>query len=294
MSQSKDDLLIAVAYWGRDSIEKTGLEHADVAESTKMRVICDLMSGSCNPDPIQRLLEQDISVMTLAGMHAKVWIADDSVVIGSANVSANGMGFDDARSLEENREAAVYIHDRKFANSARIWFNGLWKESDKVDSRSIELATHLWTTRLTNRVVDRIQTQVEQADQNEGQVQNQLVEDELESIVGNDDSLAVTFGHYIEIRDQSSYKNDSELLARIAKRMGRSPSAPYWRVLYIRVLLGEEVGKGTKTISNRRNVEKFVGEFMSRNHDRIGMDVEKLIERRMLVLDSFTKSKSRK
>ena len=46
------DVDIAVAYWGQDSVDRTSIASK---RNGRLRVICDLLSGSCNPWPIAAL-----------------------------------------------------------------------------------------------------------------------------------------------------------------------------------------------------------------------------------------------
>ena len=77
--------MAAVAYWGKDATKRTGLaEHPNRAE---VRVICDLLSGACNPNEIEELTRIGVQVKTLDRLHAKVWISGHDVIVGSANAS---------------------------------------------------------------------------------------------------------------------------------------------------------------------------------------------------------------
>jgi hypothetical protein len=99
---------IAVAYWGEGATRRLGL--ANVAErGADIEIICDLMSGSCNPYVIRELrdLFGDDHVLTRTKLHAKVWITNVGAVLGSSNASANGLGHEGAeteRLVEANLE----------------------------------------------------------------------------------------------------------------------------------------------------------------------------------------------
>ena len=64
------ELLVAVAYWGDGAVAQTGIAHK---ENGRVMILCDLLSGACNPDEIAALRELGAKVRTLRGMHAKVW-----------------------------------------------------------------------------------------------------------------------------------------------------------------------------------------------------------------------------
>lgn len=115
---SKGELLAAVAYWGADAVDQTGL----VRRRGTAKVLCDLFSGACNPREIRRLLENGAEVKTLRGMHAKVWLSGQDVIVGSANASMNGLGFEGALSVVPNIEASVHLRDKRIAGQVRTWF----------------------------------------------------------------------------------------------------------------------------------------------------------------------------
>ena len=143
-----EPLNIAVAYWGKNAIEETGLQKRIERNPANVRVICDLMGGACNPSPIAKLRRLGTNVKTSDGMHAKVWVRGDSVIVGSANVSANGLGFDDKGVTIGNHEAAVLIHDGRFAESVNSWFDELWEnDGEFVNDDHIDWARNRWQIR---------------------------------------------------------------------------------------------------------------------------------------------------
>jgi hypothetical protein len=95
---------LAVAYWGEGAIVRLALD-ALKRRRVDIEIICDLMSGACNPVEIGKLVKLfgKERVRTKDGLHAKVWITDTGCVLGSSNVSANGLGHeaDETRGLIE-------------------------------------------------------------------------------------------------------------------------------------------------------------------------------------------------
>ncbi|MBC7102912.1 MAG: phospholipase D family protein [Parvibaculum sp.] len=88
------DVSAAVAYWGKNSVKETGITQRKKGST---RILCDLFSGACNPDEVLKLLKCGVEVKTLDGMHAKVWVNRDTAIVGSANASANGLGFEGSK-----------------------------------------------------------------------------------------------------------------------------------------------------------------------------------------------------
>jgi hypothetical protein len=144
------DAVVAVAFWGAGGSSRIGLSPRRPGST---RVLCDLFSGSCNPDEIAALRAAKVSVRTMDGMHAKVWCVGDVAIVGSANASANGLGFE-GKEVSGNIEAAVLVRDAAFALKVRTWFDDLW--IDRVAARpvgktEIEEARLLWKRRRSSR-----------------------------------------------------------------------------------------------------------------------------------------------
>lgn len=140
---SGDSADLAVAFWGRDASRILGLK----AKVT--RVICDLFSGSCNPQEIRFLLESGVQVYDVKGLHAKVYIGQNAVVISSANASANGLGEEGAEVFDSN-EAGYVSHQNGDLDQARTWFEATLRRSQKVDFGMLPEVERLWRVRRQN------------------------------------------------------------------------------------------------------------------------------------------------
>ena len=139
------EVLAAVAYWGKGAAEQTGL--AEHKNPEAVRVICDLLSGACNPDEIETLAHRGFSVRTLDRLHAKVWIVGDNVIVGSANASHNGLPSDAEEAANASIEAAVLTHDPTLAREAKAWFETQWCDSSKIEDWHFDKARDMWSRR---------------------------------------------------------------------------------------------------------------------------------------------------
>jgi hypothetical protein len=96
-----DWVRVAVACWGAGS---RALFDFGKAANKDVKIVCDLMSGACNPDEVESLIGffGDDRVLTLDGLHAKVWLTEHGAIVGSSNASANGLGLegDELASLD--------------------------------------------------------------------------------------------------------------------------------------------------------------------------------------------------
>ena len=137
------DILAAVAYWGSGAADRTALTQQD--RPGNVRVICDLLSGACNPAEIEVLRKLGITVKTLDRLHAKVWIGGNDVIVGSANASRNGLPGDGEHGA--NVEAATLSQDPRLALALTAWFEEQWKASSAIEDRHLEQARQLWKRR---------------------------------------------------------------------------------------------------------------------------------------------------
>ena len=139
------EVMAAVAYWGRGAADRTGLtEHGCPAS---VRIICDLLSGACNPDEIEALKQLGFCVKTLDRLHAKVWIGGDDVIVGSANASQNGLLGEGEQAARSNVEAAVLSHDPTLAREVKAWFEQQWCDSSKIEDQDRARAREIWKRR---------------------------------------------------------------------------------------------------------------------------------------------------
>jgi hypothetical protein len=93
--KTTDQVDFAVAYWGKNATERLGLDQIN----KPVRIICDLWSFACNPKEMTKLLEAGFELKTEDGLHAKVYLTTRSVIVGSANASANGLGEEDQENF---------------------------------------------------------------------------------------------------------------------------------------------------------------------------------------------------
>jgi len=92
---------VAVAYLGNDGSKLLPLKKGD-------RLIVDMSpatvkAGATNPFEIEKFIKRGVRVFTRRNLHAKVILTDESVLVGSANVSKN--------SRDTLDEAAIFSTD---------------------------------------------------------------------------------------------------------------------------------------------------------------------------------------
>ena len=145
ISRRPGKLRAAVAYWGDGAAERTGL--SEMENPKQVRIICDLLSGACNPEEIRALRQCKVHVKTLDRLHAKVWINGNEVILGSANASRNGLPVSDEDDRQANIEAAFLSKDPSLAQDIERWFKNQWKAATEIDDSMLDLADDLWRRR---------------------------------------------------------------------------------------------------------------------------------------------------
>lgn len=123
-------LSIAVAFWGKGA-EKL----FENWQGKNLRIICNLESGATNPEVIAAIREWKdkkdfkVEVRTLADLHAKVVLGEHEAIMGSANISANGLGYE-ASECSGWQEAGLRVADQQVLKTAGAWFEQQWQRAE--------------------------------------------------------------------------------------------------------------------------------------------------------------------
>ena len=146
MLSEADQASVAVAFWGE------GAERLFAGwRGGPLRIICNLSQGGTNPTAITALQSlPGAQVRQLSDLHAKLVLTDHQLVVGSANVSTNGLG------LERNevagwRETGILSEDPLHLRSAADWFNIQWQAAQPVTPQELSRAAAAWKPRRGQR-----------------------------------------------------------------------------------------------------------------------------------------------
>lgn len=87
---SKADSMVAVAapFWGSGAAKKLGLSKKDRGRA---RILCNLDQTGCNPRAIKKLFDLGLKIRSHPRLHAKIYAASKFAIVGSSNVSNNGL-----------------------------------------------------------------------------------------------------------------------------------------------------------------------------------------------------------
>jgi hypothetical protein len=138
LAPAKSSVSLAVAYWGDGAADLLGLNRLG-----SVRIICNLQSGACNRNVVEQLvLDSRVGLRTIDNLHAKVYIAQKGVIIGSSNCSHNGMpvltGTNMVIDVCGMIEANVMLRTPQHRNELLIWFENIWEKSQVVTQANLD------------------------------------------------------------------------------------------------------------------------------------------------------------
>lgn len=141
------DLALAIAFWGEGAVELISSR-----PSKSFRILCNPKSGGTNPYVIRELCtlaknsDGRIQILQCDRLHTKVVVGERQALIGSANVSANGLGLGD-QGVAHWLEAGVLTSDETVVGGASNWFDELWISNGvrSIRNEDIETAAKVWT-----------------------------------------------------------------------------------------------------------------------------------------------------
>jgi len=148
---------LAVAYWGEGACRALRLEKC---KAKNIRIVCDFRSGATNPDEIamiqRRLKNKHVVVKQMDRLHAKVYLSERRCVVGSANASTDGLGWEGPRT--SNLIEACYSFDQRQKQEmreARTWFERTWRRASKITPTDVSAARRRFNERQKRRPLNR-------------------------------------------------------------------------------------------------------------------------------------------
>ena len=143
----KQGATLAVAFWGAGAADALGLTGRD-ANSPPLRIICNLAMGGTNPHAIEELLKlPGVVVEQSDRLHAKLYLFDDCALIGSSNVSANGLSFEGPLA-QGWHEANLLTSDTRIVTDAKKWIAKL--PVRHISQQDLKRARLVWKARRQN------------------------------------------------------------------------------------------------------------------------------------------------
>lgn len=122
LADSSQSLDLAVAFWGNGA-EKL----FENWQGGSLKILCNLSSGGTNPHTIRQLMAlPGAEVRQANDLHAKVMLGESAALIGSANFSANGLGYE-GNECTGWQEAGMRVDAPAQLGPIRTWFNRMWE-----------------------------------------------------------------------------------------------------------------------------------------------------------------------
>lgn len=148
LTRKASSLDLAVSFWGEGAIENLNL----LDGKRPIRILCNLLTGGTNPKVIGELLKNkgQIEVRHRSDFHGKVYISSEEAVVGSANASANGIGFQE-KEVAGWYEAGFLVGEEEHLEDINNWFERVWAVSSRVTQRDLEEAEKVWERRRRKR-----------------------------------------------------------------------------------------------------------------------------------------------
>lgn len=133
---------VAVAFWGSG-----GETIFQRWSGRRLRIICNLAQGGTNPKAIRALLElPNVEVLQQDDLHAKLILTDKSLIVGSANVSSNGLGLEGAEQAAW-RELGMLSESSSERSTAKRWFAIQWAAARTIKELDLKKAEAAWKAR---------------------------------------------------------------------------------------------------------------------------------------------------
>lgn len=160
IDNEEGELRVAVAFWGKGAVE-----HIHPNDKRPIRMICNLLSGGTNPKVIEDLWERAkgepdiVKIGQCDRLHAKVILGSQQALIGSANLSSNGLSMEDDEAANWI-EAGIMTTDMGELNGLGDWFEELWLSNDvrPINAQDLLAAKEAWKRRRGTRTNPNVDT----------------------------------------------------------------------------------------------------------------------------------------
>ncbi len=126
---------ICMAYLGRAAAELLPAQSGDLIVVDASRRA--LESGTTNPHAIEQWLGQDVKVVSLEGLHAKIVVADGMAFIGSSNASTNSAArlFEASLTTDDPIIVSQAVEYIKVLAAAGLMLGDEWLRTEAIHFR---------------------------------------------------------------------------------------------------------------------------------------------------------------
>lgn len=134
-------LRIAVAFIGDGASQWINPAAEDV------KIVCNLAMNGTNPTEVQKLIQRfgQENVKQIEKLHTKLYIGSEYAIVGSANLSANGLGNQPTALREAGYKFKL---DRPSGKRSLDWFDDvLWADAREITDQDLQDAAERWKCR---------------------------------------------------------------------------------------------------------------------------------------------------
>lgn len=142
LAKEEKELIAAVAFLG------AGTETILCpAPQQRVRLICNLVSGATNPTVVRTLRNRPgLQLRQSDNLHAKVIAGKKRAVVGSANLSANGLNLEGSEQSWWD-EAGLVTEDARQLDAIASWFAAQWAAARDISDEDLAEAEQRWMKR---------------------------------------------------------------------------------------------------------------------------------------------------
>jgi phosphatidylserine/phosphatidylglycerophosphate/cardiolipin synthase-like enzyme len=128
-----NEAVVAVPFWGKGAASTLGF-----SQGIPVRVLCNLAQPGCNPDAIDEVRKLGIKVRSHARLHAKIYATGHVAIVGSSNVSTNGLT-EEGAAARSWIEANVVSDDPTFVAGVLALFEKIWDDPETKPVRKSDI-----------------------------------------------------------------------------------------------------------------------------------------------------------
>lgn len=135
------DARCAVAFLGKGAADFLGGANGGVTP----KIICDISMGCTSPHELEALgAPHALSLKHVKGLHAKVYISNRGLIVGSANLSDNGIGFVVEHEALLSEAGVFHPPETSVWREASDWFDKLYRGAEPMSAGALESAKASW------------------------------------------------------------------------------------------------------------------------------------------------------
>lgn len=114
----------------------------------KTRIVCNLFSSGTNPYEVKKLMSMpNVSIRHLDNLHTKIYLTDDYVIHGSANMTDHALNFfKTGNNLIECADKVIMDKRPVLYNSIKNFTESLWGKGVDVNEKMIQKAIKNFNT----------------------------------------------------------------------------------------------------------------------------------------------------